>query len=517
MSHSVVIGAGDQVVTYEIRSLVGEVEGFKVLDVAETSTMLEDTVLKRDPEVVLVHANIGPVPVLQVVRELVMRRPGAAVVLLADHVTPEVFTEAMDAGARGVMQYPVSLEDLQARLTSAAQWSAQMRQHLSAAGPGIAADQGRGRMFVVTGAKGGVGTSTVAAHLAHDYVRSVPGKSVCLVDLDLEKGDLANLLGVSHRLDISDLAKVADDLGQQTVTSAIHRGEDGVALLLAPGTIEDVGMVQERETRLILGAVRRHFDLVIVDAGAHVTPVSAAAVEVADEVVLVATPDVLALRGVHRTLDAWARVDVRKPQDVRVVLNRVSRTSDVQPDAAARLLPVPPLRSTLPAMYKRLEPGLNFRTPAEVKDRSWWAGVRRLAQELTISTPPAPPRPARKGERVRDRRALSRSEAGQASLEFTGVLPLVLVLALLVWQVALMGAALSMSAHAADEAARAASLGEDAVATAREAVPDWVRSGMQVVEGTDSVRVITQVPVLVPGVSTARWTFANDVGVVHEP
>jgi pilus assembly protein CpaE len=517
MSHSVVIGAGDQVVAYEIRSLVGEVEDLKVVDVADTSVRLEDAVLKRDPEVVLVHAGIGPVPVLQIVRELVMRRPGAAVVVLADQVTPEVFSEAMDAGARGVMQYPVGLEDLQARLTSAAQWSVQMRQHLSQAGAATASDSGRGRMFVIAGSKGGVGTSTVAAHLAHDYVRSTSGKSVCLVDLDLEKGDLANLLGASHRLDISDLAKVADDLGPQTVSSAIHRDASGVALLLAPANIEDVGVVQDRETRLILGAVRRHFDLVIVDAGSHVTPVSAAAVEVADEVVLVTNPDVLALRGVHRTLDAWARVEVRKPDAVRVVLNRVSRTADIQPDAAARLIPSRPAASTLPAAFKRLEPGINYRSPEEVKDRAWWGDVRRLSQELTVTTATPEARHPRRGQRRSGRRQLVTDESGQAALEFTGMFPLVLLLAVVVWQVALMGAALVMAGHAADEAARAASIGEDVSATALAAVPEWVGSGMQVSDNGSSVQVVTQMPVLAPGISSERWTFSNDVAVVREP
>jgi pilus assembly protein CpaE len=145
MSHAVIIGAGDQVVTYEIRSLVSEVENFKVEDVADTSDQLEQSVLRRDPDVVIVHAGIGPTPVLQVVRDLSMRRPGTAILVMADQVTPEVFTEAMDAGARGVLQHPVSLEDLQARLTSAAQWATQMRRHLTMPHELISAGSGRGR------------------------------------------------------------------------------------------------------------------------------------------------------------------------------------------------------------------------------------------------------------------------------------------------------------------------------------------------------------------------------------
>lgn len=510
---NVVIGASDPVVAYEIRSLAGEVDGVHIDDVADSSDRLEDSVLRRDPDVVLVHMGLGPTPVLQLVRDLSMRRPGTAILVLSDEVTPQVFTEAMDAGARGVLQHPASLEDLQARMASAGQWSSQMRRHLSSASDLSSSESGRGRVYVVAGSKGGVGTSTVAAHLAHDFVTAVPGKSVCLVDLDLDKGDLAHLLGVSHRLNISDLAKVADDLGPSTVNSALHRDPSGVALLMAPGNVEDVGSVGDREARLIIGAVRRQFDLVLVDVGSHVTPVSAAAVEIADEVVLVTNPDVLALRGVHRTFDAWARVGARKPESTRVLVNRVSKISDIQPESVTRLIPTPPCRNTLPAAFKRLEPGLNFRTPAEVKDRGWWSKVNDVSREIGMISQADLPAPTR--DRRRGRRA-ARGEAGQASVEFVGVLPVVMLLVLLVWQVGLTLVSLALTGHVANEAARAAAVGDD-VRTAVDDVPAWFGRSMSVSEGTDSVRVSTELPILVPGFSTAGWAFSTEVGVVDEP
>jgi pilus assembly protein CpaE len=404
-----------------------------------------------------------------------------------------------------------------------------MRRHLNAPSDLESAGSGRGKVYVVAGAKGGVGTSTVAAHLAYDYVKAVAGKSVCLVDLDVEKGDLAHLLGVSHRLDISDLAQVADDLGPSTVSSAIHRDPSGVGLLLAPENIEEVGSLGDRETRLIIGAVRRQFDLVVVDAGSHVTPVSAAAVEVADEVVLVTTPDVLALRGVHRTLDAWGRVGVRKPEGTRVLLNRVSKIADIQPDSVPRLLPTAPLRHTLPAAFKRLEPGLNHRMPTEVKDRAWWSSVHAVAREIGLlgGDEALAARPGKKdrrrgkgngGARAGGVRAGTRGESGQAALEFTGMFPVVMLLVLLVWQVGLTGVSLALTGHAANEAARAAAVGGD-VSGALDTVPAWFAQDMTVSQspGGGSVRVHTDLPILSPGFNASGWSFTSTVGVVDEP
>lgn len=214
MTHKVVIAAPNQITGYELRSLVEELDDFTVLDVADSTPRLEAVVTGRDPEIALVHERLGPVPVLQTIRELVARRPGTAVILVAENATPEVFSAAMDAGARGVLNYPSSLDEIQTRLTATAQWISQMRKHLTLDFSEGATNSARGQLVVVAGSKGGVGTTTVATHLAHNAVTRVPGRSVCLIDLDLEKGDVTSLLGITHRLDISDLAKVADDLGR---------------------------------------------------------------------------------------------------------------------------------------------------------------------------------------------------------------------------------------------------------------------------------------------------------------
>lgn len=522
MTHSVLIGAPNQTTGYELRSLVEELDDFTVIDVADSSSRAESLVAARDPEIVLLHADLGPSPVLQLIRDLVSRRPGTAVILLTEDLTPSVFASAMDAGARGALDYPASLEDLQTRLVAARNWVVHMRKHLSQEIVGNSENRLRGQLVVVAGAKGGVGTTTIATHLAHDAVTRVPGRSVCLVDLDLEKGDVANFLGIEHRLDISDLAKVADDLSAQTVTSAVHRDASGLSTLLSPARLEDVGSVGERETVLILAALRRQFDLVIADVGTHVSPVSAAAAETASQVLLVATPDVLALRGVHRTTEAWKRFGSRQPDDVKILLNKVSKENDIQPETAARLLPKAPLDVWLPDAFKVLERGLNHQSPAAVIGRAWWQRLHRLASELRTVTENDAPQTVEKPKThyLRKRQPVKAvAEEGQSTIEFTAMIPLILLLTIILWQVGLWGVSAAYAGHAADEAARAASIGQthDQIQTAAlSAIPGWFRDGITVTEGPDSVHVRAQLPILVPGVSTDGLAFTTSVGFVSE-
>ncbi len=539
MARTVLIAAPDQTSGYELRARVEELEGFTIVDVADSTTRLHDLVAQRDPEIVLVHEQVGPVPVLQALREIAARRPGTALLLLSEEYSPEVFAAAMDAGARGVLRHPTSHEELEARLTSAAEWVQQMRRHLVA--DGADADlTGRGRLVTVHGAKGGVGTTTLAVHLAHDAVTRVPGRSVCLVDLNLDNGDIADFLGIEHRLDVSDLAKVADDLSAQTVGSAVHRSPSGLAVVLGPTRIEDVGTIGERETVLILAALRRQFDLVIVDAGPAVNPASAAAVELADEVLLATTPDLLALRGVHRTADKWSRVGARDLADTHVVLTMVSKDSDIQPDAAARLLPVAPLSVTLPQAHRVLQQGLNHQDPAHIQSKDWWERIARLADEIgtvpaqhgrrEAAAPrrslfgrraPAAPRTEDPDEPAEPARTPSR-ESGQATVEFSGTILIVFFLMLLVWQVALWGLAAAYTSHAADEAAREAGIGGISEAALEQqslaSVPSFFRRNMDVdlTGSPQRVLVRSRMPILLPSLTTDGLTFTSDAVVISE-
>ena len=301
----------------------------------------------------------------------------------------------------------------------------------------------------------------------------------------------------------------------------MHRDSSGLSTLLSPTRLEDVGSVGEREIVLILAALRRHFDLVIADLGAQVTPVTAAAVETASQVLLVATPDVLALRGVHRTTEAWKRFGTRKIEDVKILLNKVSKDNDIQPETAARLVPKAPLEVWLPEAFKVLERGLNHQSPAEVIGRAWWQRIGSLAEEVHTVTASDEPHAVEKPRASfkRKRRPEPVAESGQATLEFTALLPLILLLMIILWQVALWGISAAYAGHAADEAARAASIGQtpqQIQKAAHDAIPDWIDSGITVTDDHDQVKVRAQLPILVPGMSTKHLAFSSTVGYVRE-
>ncbi|MFD7336610.1 CpaE family protein [Streptomyces violascens] len=321
------------------------------------STQLLDTLarlagesLDELPEVVLVHERIGPVPALDLIREVALRFPAVGVVLISSDAGPAVFSAAMDSGARGLVALPLSYEELAVRVQAAAQWSAGVRRHLGASldvftGPG-------GTVTTVTGAKGGVGTTLVAVQLA--LAARASGRTTVLLDMDLQAGDIASYLDVQFRRSIADLAAITD-ISPRVLADAVFNHESGLALLLAPGEGERGEEVTDRAARQIIGALRTRYEAVVVDCGTQMNAANAAAVETADVALLVTTPDVVSVRGAKRTVRMWDRLQIRKAEETTTLVNRHTRHTEIQPPLVQKITGTRVAQTAIPAHFKELQ------------------------------------------------------------------------------------------------------------------------------------------------------------------
>ncbi|UDY23761.1 AAA family ATPase [Nocardioides sp. Kera G14] len=529
---TIVLGATDQAVVSELRRALNEVPDADIAGIGESTPEVSALAMRLQAEVVILHDALGPESAPDVVRDIVSRTPATAVLVVNSSGDVASALATMEAGAKGVISWPMLHEDIVSKVTAAAEWSGRMGSLLSGATVDTERELGRhGRVTAFTGAKGGVGTTTVATHLALDLKRRVPGTKVCIVDLDLQAGDVAGILEARQRVSIADVAKVAEDLSPATVLDALVEHESGVSLLLAPPQVADSEFVTPTSVRAILGMLRREFDAIIVDGGAHVTPAQAAAVEIADEAIVLVTPDVLAMRAFRRAVTDWEGLGVRTEADLRVLVNRVSRDDVLNVDAIAKLTSAPLVSTSLPAMFRRLERGVNARNPEEVRESVWWDALEKIGAEIGVVTaaqPPAavgsepgrrrsaarPARSARGGRRNRDK------QGGQAAVETVAVMPLVLVIVLLVWQLGLTAFTFTWADHASNVAARTYSMGaSDAEVreAARDAAPSGWGSRVDVSIAGGTVTVSTQVPLLCLRCGALPASISQSTKVVQEP
>ncbi|MDG9716350.1 AAA family ATPase [Streptomyces sp. DH24] len=407
---------GDADAVRSITTLLSQLPDAEPVAPVVDSTQLVDTLARLAaesvdelPEVVVVHERIGPVPALELVREVALRFPAVGVILVTSDASPGLFQAAMDYGARGLVALPLSYEELASRVQAVAQWSVGVRRHLGTGGD-VFTGVG-GTVVTVSGAKGGVGTTLTAVQLA--LAAQTSGRATALVDMDLQTGDIASYLDVQFRRSVADLAAITD-ISPRVLADAVFRHDSGLALLLAPGEGERGEDVTDRAVRQIVSALRSRYDVVVIDCGAQLGGAGAAAVEMADTAVLVATPDVIAVRGAKRTVRMWDRLQIRKAEETTIVVNRHSRVTEIQPPLIQKITGTRVARTSVPANFKELQGAVDAGRLHELDSKSTvkqalWA----LAGELGLVKAPEG---AQKGGRSRgDRGAVSlrrRREAG---------------------------------------------------------------------------------------------------------
>lgn len=519
MSYQLLLGIEDERLASSMRAQLSELPDMHISSVESSSGDVVGALAdEQHVDVLLLHEKLGPLPAFQLVKDTSLRHPHLAVVLVAEEPTPETFSAAMEAGVRAVVSTQPSLDELQTRISTAAEWARSMRRHLDPSVVGGPLPGKGGTLVVLAGSKGGTGATTVAVHLA--LVAAASRRTVCLVDLDLQAGDVPSYLDLTHRRSIADLVDVADDLNPTVLSDTLFVHPLGPHVLLAPADGERGEDVTARVTRQVLGSLRSRYETVIVDCGAHMTEAGAMAVEMADRVVVTTTPDMPALRAARRLVKLWSRLQVRKEDDLAVLLTRASRHNEIQPDFARKVLQLPMMRTPVPSAFRALEGAANAGTPTSVEDDTFRRSMGQLAVETGVvdsegaaNLPPGQPSKRRSKRRVKD--------DGQTTVEFVGLIPGVLLVLLLLWQVVLLGVTFISAGHAVNEAAHAAAIGKGKEAVqeaAKERIPfGWDDEAEIRWEPDDEyVRVEIPTPVVLPEISFDKWSVESEAKVVYE-
>ena len=450
MSQRLLLAVADRDVASSAAALAQEGEGLEVVAVVDEPEEVTRALRRHDVDVVVLHDALGATPVLDLARELGQAFPETGLVLIAADDSPDLLRAAMQAGLRDVVSLPLSLEQLESSVRAAAQWSRALRERVT--GEESAAGGLGGRLIAVAGAKGGVGTTTVALQLALAATRALPGRPVCVVDFDLQKGDLRAFLDLPHRRSVVDLVEVASEISVRHLQETLYTHGEGFRVLLAPEEGERAEEIGSGVARSVLNAVRARHALTVVDLGAEVSEAGAIAAEIANEVVIVTTPDVVALRGVRRLRELWRRLQVRDDDDVHIVLNRTSRKLEIQPDLARKVVGGRLMKTTLPDDFSAFETAVNTGSPTRVEDGKLRGAYDALAAELGVL--PSAEEDDPDGGDGRGLLARLGGERGQSSAEFMGLLPLLIVFVLGLWQIGLIGYTYVLAGHAAQEGAR---------------------------------------------------------------
>ncbi|MDA1263446.1 MAG: AAA family ATPase [Planctomycetota bacterium] len=187
---------------------------------------------------------------------------------------------------------------------------------------------------LVTGGKGGVGKSTLAANLAISMARE--GRRTLLVDLDLGLGDLETMLALPEGPSLEDA------LDGPGLAACVRAGPCGLDVLPAANGAEALARGDEALRGRFVAALAQlasRYELVLGDSAAGIGPDVLAFACLADRVLVTTTPDVTALTDAYGLIKALDRYGERTGADVPTPELVINQASDVaEADGIARKL-----------------------------------------------------------------------------------------------------------------------------------------------------------------------------------
>ncbi len=252
-----------------------------------------------------------------------------AVVLALGPRPKASLVDIVRTGAVELIEYPTSKRQLAATLQRAFDIAdvsaAEEAPPLAVVAQGVVVERPQfAEVFTVASSSGGCGKTFYATNLAC-YLAAQTGQRVCLVDLDLQFGEVSTALHLRPRFTISDLLSrepVDDDDLDEHVEQYLEQHELGFSVLAAPFSPADADMIAPKDVYKVMGALRRHFDYIVVDTPAQLSEIVLAAFDHSTRVLCMVTLDLPSIRNMRVFLTTLEKLRINS-QTIGVVLNKV--------------------------------------------------------------------------------------------------------------------------------------------------------------------------------------------------
>ncbi|WP_242939514.1 AAA family ATPase [Sulfobacillus thermosulfidooxidans] len=194
-----------------------------------------------------------------------------------------------------------------------------------------------GRVIVVFSSKGGVGKTTLSVNLAIALAKA-SRQPVAIVDLDIQFGDVAPMVGDAPLVTLYDLVKGTTHIEADMVKRALKRVANNVYILAAPNNPEEADDIRADHIVQVLQLLRETHAYVVVDTAPGYTDINVAAFDFSDTILTVCTPDVVTLRTVGQALQVFYDGFHYAKDKVRIVLNRSGSKTGVETTDIAQVL-----------------------------------------------------------------------------------------------------------------------------------------------------------------------------------
>ncbi len=308
-----------------------------------------------------------------------------AILALSSTADPDLLLGAMRAGYSEFIAKPFVADDFADTL-------GRLENRWSTA---IGHTPNSGKILSFFGAKGGVGTTTLAVHLAIFLVRGF-GKKVLLIDNHAQLGHVALYLGMdgSHH-HFQDLVQNVSRLDQDLLRGFIATHASGLDVLSSPDVYGGVWKTDTDSVERTLEFLSTQYDFVLLDCEATFDDINLAVIALSTWIYLIATPEIGAIRDLSRYVDGLIQND-QATHKLQVVINRYSSHEAVTIEQVEKAIHLP-IAFKIANNYSQLVQSINIGEPVAASGKSDFSQqITKWAAALCGGTGPAALEPPKK-------------------------------------------------------------------------------------------------------------------------
>ncbi|QKG71129.1 AAA family ATPase [Erythrobacter mangrovi] len=248
------------------------------------------------------------------IRHLHRIRPGMPQIVAMRDVDLKLVRTLVREGVADVVEIPFSAEEILQTVVAV------LETHREAVGSEVRLAP----LIAVTRAVGGSGATTIASHLAAGLAAGKAHAKVCIFDLDIQFGRMAEVLGLTPRRTLSDLLDAGGRIDSALLHTVAQSHHDGLDLIAAPAEIVPIEAVRAEDLARVIDLARKEYDFVVLDLPASLTNWSLSVLAGASSIVMVVEQSLASLRQARRRLDLFRNLGLDHRR-VSIVVNRTEK------------------------------------------------------------------------------------------------------------------------------------------------------------------------------------------------
>lgn len=278
--------------------------------------------------IILMDINMPGMDGITATEKISVIAPSTAVIMMSVQDESDYLRKAMMAGARDFLVKPFSNSELINTIVKVHQKQQQLLKYTSASDED---PKKEGKVITFFSPKGGVGKTTLAVNTAV-AISDLTNKKVCIVDLDLQFGDVAILLDIPMNSTISDLIESSTNpLDPDDIVSFGHRHASGVQCYLACAKPYYAEKVKPDSIKQLLHALKEQFDYIIVDTASGFRDMELTAIDICDVVAMIVTLELSTIKSIKLSLEVFEDMLHYKGDKLKLILNKNSTSMGISP------------------------------------------------------------------------------------------------------------------------------------------------------------------------------------------